>query len=376
MNNPCEDGEALSYVPFLFYLSHMPAPPNAPGRAARSNDAGRYERFTREAVDDGWEVEELPPLRTEVSEERPRKAITRNNSPDLSFDRSINPYRGCEHGCIYCFARPSHAWLGLSPGLDFETRLIARPEAPEILGRELAKPGYRPATIAIGTNTDPYQPVEKERKIMRGVLEVLSEHRHPVAVVTKGSLVERDADILGEMGRAGLARVGISVTSLDPVLSRRMEPRCPGPKRRLKMIETLAKVGCTVRLMASPMVPGLTDHELEAILKAGREAGAVAASTIPLRLPREVSTLWQDWLAEHYPERVGRVMSKLREMHGGRDYDPEWGKRMTGEGVWAELLQTRFRRAARELGLRERMPDLRTDLFRVPPRAGDQLALF
>ena len=376
MNNPGEKCEALSYVPLLFYLLHMPAPPNAPGRAARSNEAGRYERFSREAVDDGWEAEELPPLRTEVSEERPRKVITRNTSPDLSFDRSINPYRGCEHGCIYCFARPSHAWLGLSPGLDFETRLIARPEAPEILRRELAKPGYRPATIAIGTNTDPYQPIEKERRIMRGVLEVLSEHRHPVAVVTKGSLVERDADLLGEMGQAGLARVGISVTSLDPVLSRKMEPRCPGPKRRLRLIETLAKAGCPVRLMASPMVPGLTDHELEAILKAGREAGAVAASTIPLRLPREVSALWQDWLAEHYPERVGRVMSKLREMHGGRDYDSEWGKRMTGEGVWAELLQTRFRRAARELGLRETLPDLRRDLFKVPPRAGDQLTLF
>ena len=377
MNNSRGNAEALSYVLFLFYPHPMSArPPNAPGRAARSNVVGRYERFTREAVEDGWGSDDLPPLRTEVNEERPRKVITRNSSSDLSFDRSINPYRGCEHGCIYCFARPSHAWLGLSPGLDFETKLVARPEAPNLLRRELAKPGYRPAVIAIGTNTDPYQPIEKDRRIMRGILEVLSEYRHPVGVVTKGSLVERDADVLGEMGRAGLARVGISVTTLDPVLSRRMEPRCPGPKRRLKMIETLAKAGCEVRIMASPMVPGLSDQELEAILRAGREAGAVAASTIPLRLPREVSSLWQDWLAEHYPERMGRVMSKLREMHGGRDYDPEWGKRMRGEGVWADLLQTRFKRALRHLGLVERLPNLRTDLFRVPARAGHQFSLF
>ncbi|MDG4648001.1 PA0069 family radical SAM protein [Roseibacterium sp. SDUM158017] len=349
----------------------------ARGRAALRNEAGRFERHRRVAEPDGWDRDEdLPPLRTEVSEERPRRAITRNTSPGISFDRSINPYRGCEHGCIYCFARPSHAYLGLSPGLDFETRLIARPDAPRVLEAELRAASYRPATIAIGTNTDPYQPIEGERRIMRGLLEVLSAFRHPVAVVTKGARVERDADILGEMGQSGLARVGISVTTLDPALSRRMEPRCPAPARRLGMIETLAKAGCPVRVMVSPIVPGLTDHELEAILRSARDAGAVAASTIPLRLPREVSELWREWLAEHYPDRMGRVMSKVRDMHGGRDYDAEWGRRMTGEGLWADLIATRFRRAVKALGLAVHLEPLRTDLFSPPPRPGDQLSLF
>jgi DNA repair photolyase len=351
--------------------------PQPRGRAALTNDAGRFERHGRTREADGWDIpEEARPLRTEVREERPRSAITRNTSPDVGFDRSINPYRGCEHGCIYCFARPSHAYLGLSPGLDFETRLTARPEAPRVLEEELRRRSYVPAVIAIGTNTDPYQPIEGERRIMRGLLEVLQAFRHPVAVVTKGTLVERDADILGEMGQAGLARAGISVTTLDPDISRRMEPRCPSPARRLRMIETLARAGCPVRVMVSPLVPGLTDHELEAILKAARDAGAVAASTIPLRLPREVSGLWQEWLAEHYPDRVGRVMSKVRDMHGGRDYDPEWGKRMKGQGPWADLIEARFARATRGLGLDVKLPPLRTDLFCPPPRAGDQLSLF
>jgi DNA repair photolyase len=355
----------------------LASPARQRGRGAASNEAGRFERHTREAVDDGWDTGDARPvLRTEVSEERPRRVITRNTSPDLFFDRSINPYRGCEHGCVYCFARPSHAWLGLSPGLDFETKLVARPDAPEVLEAELRRPAYRPATIAIGTNTDPYQPIERERRIMRGLLEVLSAFRHPVAVVTKGTLVERDADILGEMGQTGLARVGLSLTTLDADLARRMEPRCPSPARRLRAIETLAKAGCPVRVMVSPIVPGLTDHELEGILAAARDAGAVAASTIPLRLPREVSGLWQDWLAEHHPERVTRVMSKVRDMHGGRDYDPEFGRRMTGEGLWADLVRARFARAIRALGLVKALPPLRTDLFAPPPRPGDQLSLF
>lgn len=360
-------------------MSTVRHPSQIRGRGTRTNASGRFERHTREAVDDGWPEgadDDLPPLRTEVAVERPRRVITRNTSPDIAFDRSINPYRGCEHGCVYCFARPTHAWLGLSPGLDFETRLVARPDAPKILSEELRARGYRPETIAIGTNTDPYQPIEKDRGIMRGLLEVLQTFRHPVGVTTKGVLIERDADILGEMGQAGLARVGISLTTLDPELSRRMEPRCPSPARRLRMIERLTAAGVPVRIMASPLVPGLSDHELEAILRAGRDAGAIAASTIPLRLPLEVSALWQEWLAEHYPERVGRVMSKLREMHGGRDYDPAWGKRMRGEGVWADLLQARFKRAVRDLGLAERLPPLRTDLFRPPLRAGDQPSLF
>jgi DNA repair photolyase len=347
------------------------------GRAALGNPDARFEPYARSFVDDGWAREDdLPPLRTEVRLERPRSVITRNSSPDLSFDRSINPYRGCEHGCIYCFARPSHAYLGLSPGLDFETKLVARPEAPQVLARELARKSYRVKTIAIGTNTDPYQPIEGEQRIMRDILGVLQEHRHPVVVVTKGTLIERDLDILGEMGRAGLARVGISVTTLDSQLSRRMEPRCPAPARRLRMIERLAKAGCPVRIMASPMVPGLTDHELEAILKAGANAGAAAASYIVLRLPREVAELFYDWLEDSYPDRAARVRARVRETHGGQDYDPAWGKRMTGEGRYAELLGQRFRVTASRLGLRRTLPDLRTDLFRVPARPGDQLSLF
>ena len=353
------------------------SPDHARGRGAVTNRAGRFERHAREAVDDGWDIpEDLPPLRTEVRLERPRSVITRNTSPDVPFDRSINPYRGCEHGCIYCFARPSHAWLGWSPGLDFETQLVARPEAPEVLARELARKGYRPASIAIGTNTDPYQPIERDYRIMRRILEVLREHRHPVSVVTKGTLIERDADILGEMGRMGLARVGISVTTLDPAVSRRMEPRVPLPARRLKTIRRLTEAGCPVRVMASPMVPALTDHELEAILAAAKDAGAVAASWIMLRLPLEVAPLFREWLERHFPDRAARVMGRVRELHGGRDYDPEWGRRMTGQGAFADLMRHRFAVAVKRLGLVTDLPPLRTDLFRLPPRAGDQLELF
>ena len=348
-----------------------------PGRAALSNPSGRYERHETDLVDDGWDMEEdLPPLRTEVSDERPRRVITRNTSPDISFDRSINPYRGCEHGCIYCFARPSHEWLGMSAGLDFETRLIAKPTAPELLERELRAKSYKPAVIAIGTNTDPYQPLEKERRIMRRVLEVLSEYRHPVAVVTKGTLIERDLDVLGEMGRAGLARVGISVTTLDATLARKMEPRVPSPERRLATIRRLTEAGCPVRVMVSPVVPALTDHEMEAILEAGAAAGAVAASWIMLRLPHGVSQLFRDWVETHYPDRAARVMGRVRDLHGGKDYDPEWGKRMTGEGLFAEMMKQRFAVATRRLGLAHELPELRTDLFQPPARAGDQLSLF
>jgi len=347
------------------------------GRAAASNPANRFDRLSVEVVDDGWERDEdLPPVRTEVSEEVPRTAITRNTSPDLSFDRSINPYRGCEHGCIYCFARPSHAYLGLSPGLDFETRLIARPEAPQVLARELAARRYSPRVIAIGTNTDPYQPIERDYGIMRRILSVLQDHLHPVGVVTKGTLIERDLDILGAMGQQRLARVGISLTTLDPEVSRRMEPRVPAPARRLRTIERLAKAGCPVRVMVSPVVPGLTDHEIEAILQAAKDAGAVAASWIMLRLPHEVSPLFRDWLAEQYPDRAAKVMNRVRDAHGGRDYDPEWGKRMRGEGVYAKMIARRFQVAASRLGLDRELPALRTDLFRVPPRPGDQLSLF
>ncbi|PUB11280.1 PA0069 family radical SAM protein [Yoonia sediminilitoris] len=360
-------------------MSEHPVSPRhrTPGRAAGSNPDVRFDRLTSEAVDDGWQRdEELPVLRTEVSEEVARKVITRNTSPDLSFDRSINPYRGCEHGCIYCFARPSHAFLGLSPGLDFETKLIARPNAAERLRAELSNPRYAPDTIAIGTNTDPYQPIEKEREIMRQILMVLRDFNHPVAIVTKGTLIARDIDILAPMAAKGLVRVGISMTTLDPKTSRAMEPRVPLPAARLRVIRQLTDAGIPVRAMVSPVVPALTDHELEAILAACHDAGAVAASSIVLRLPREVSALFQEWLVAQFPDRAARVMGRVRELHGGKDYDPAFGKRMVGQGEWAKMIQQRFKLATRKLGLDRSLPKLSTDLFAKPPETGDQLALF
>ena len=347
-----------------------------PGRAAGSNPDVRFDRLRAEAVDDGWgTTEELPVLRTEVTEEVARTVISRNTSPDLSFDRSINPYRGCEHGCIYCYARPSHAFLGLSPGLDFETKLIARPNAAEQLRKELSNPRYVPKTIAIGTNTDPYQPIEKERKIMREVLSVLSDFNHPVGIVTKGTLIERDIDILAPMAAKGLVRVGISITTLDPKTSRAMEPRVPLPAARLRTIRVLSDAHIPVRAMVSPVVPALTDHELEAILEACKDAGAVAASSIVLRLPREVAALFKEWLAEHYPDRAARIMGRVRELHGGKDYDPNFGTRMVGQGEWAAMMRQRFKLATRKLGLDRSLPTLRTDLFAKPPQTGDQLSL-
>ncbi|WP_103761069.1 PA0069 family radical SAM protein [Roseovarius confluentis] len=348
-----------------------------PGRGAVSNAVGRYERESRSFEDDGWNLApEEAALGTRVSIERPRSIITYNRSPDLPFDRSINPYRGCEHGCIYCFARPSHAWLGLSAGLDFETRLVARPDAPEVLAAELRKPGYKVRPIAIGTNTDPYQPIEKTHGIMRACLQVLSQFNHPVAIVTKGSLVERDIDILSDMAARGLARVGISVTTLDAKLSRAMEPRAPAPARRLKVIERLASAGIPVRAMVSPVIPGLTCHEIEPILKSVAGAGADAASWIMLRLPLEVSPLFREWLAATCPDRAARVMGHVRDMHGGKDYAADWGRRMRGSGPYAEMVAQRFKVAARRLGLDAKQPPLRCDLFEPPARAGDQMELF
>lgn len=348
-----------------------------PGRAAQSNASGRYERQSRAYTCDGWEIaEDARVARTEVSLERPRRVITYNRSPDLPFDRSINPYRGCEHGCIYCFARPSHAWLGLSAGLDFETKLVARPEAPKVLAQELSRRAYKVAPIAIGTNTDPYQPIEKTQGLMRACLKVLSDFNHPVAIVTKGSLIERDLDLLGDMAARNLVRVGVSVTTLDRDLARRMEPRVPPPARRLATITALAEAGVPVRIMTSPIIPGLTCHEIEALLAAGQAAGAQAATWVMLRLPLEVSPLFREWLAAHYPDRARRVMGLVREMHGGRDYASDWGRRMRGSGRYADLIAQRFRLAARRLGLDQPQPALRCDLFAVPPRAGDQLSLF
>ena len=337
-------------------------------RGALSNRAGRFEALDRDTP----RVERPA---TQVRDEVARRVISTNRSPDIGFDRSVNPYRGCEHGCIYCYARPTHAWLGLSPGLDFETRLIARPNAPEALARELGARGYVPKVMALGTNTDPYQPIEAKRRIMRGLLEVLRDHGHPTAITTKGTLVERDIDILSEMGPQ-LVRVGLSVTTLDDALARKLEPRVPMPSRRLKAIERLAAAGVTVRVMVSPTIPGLTDHEVEAILKSAADAGAQAASMIPLRLPLEVAPLFEEWLTAHVPDRARRVLNKLREFHGGKLYDAGFGTRMRGQGVQAQLLQDRFRRACRANGLAERLPPLRCDLFRVPAKPGDQLPLF
>lgn len=347
-------------------------------RGTESNLSGRFERHARLREDDGWggDHENDPAIVTELREETARSLITYNRSPDLPFDRSINPYRGCEHGCIYCFARPSHAYLGLSPGLDFETRLVARPNAAQVLRRELGAKGYRVATLAIGTNTDPYQPVEASAGVMREVLEVLQAFRHPVAIVTKGTLIERDIDILGEMAGQGLVQVGVSVTTLDAGLSRLMEPRVPAPKRRLETIRALAGAGVPVRAMVAPVIPALTDPELEAILSACADAGARAATWIMLRLPHEVAGLFRDWLGEHYPDRADRIMARLREMHGGRDYAADWGRRMRGDGHYAGLIDQRFRLAVKRLRLDTGLPGLRTDLFRVPPRPGDQLELF
>lgn len=360
----------------------MPLPPADPflrlkARGSSTNESGRFEPYGREVANDGWDIpEDERLLRTEVAEERPRSVINYITSPDLPFDRSINPYRGCEHGCSYCFARPSHAYLGLSPGLDFETRLTAKPDAPKVLVRELGRKSYVPNVLAIGTNTDPYQPIEARYRIMRGVLQVLSDWNHPVAIVTKGALIERDIDILADMARRGLVQVGVSVTTLDPVLCRALEPRAPAPARRLAAIRALSAAGIPVRVMVAPVIPVLTDPELESIVAAAADAGARAATWILLRLPLEVAPLFRDWLARHAPLKADHVMNRLRDMRGGADYDAEWGKRMRGEGPYADLIARRFAVQVKRLGLTHPLPRLDLTQFRPPPRAGDQLSLF
>lgn len=346
-------------------------------RGTSSNASGRFEPYAREHFADGWDIpEEEQLLRTDVSIEAPRSVINPVASPDLPFDRSLNPYRGCEHGCSYCFARPTHAYLGLSPGLDFETKLVARPTAPAVLARELARKSYKPAPIAIGTNTDPYQPIEGKYRIMRGILQVLSDWNHPVAIVTKGALIERDIDILADMAQRNLVRVGISVTTLDPVLCRKLEPRAPTPARRLSVIRTLRNAGIPVRVMVAPVIPVVTEPELDAILAAAAAAGAQAASWVLLRLPLEVAPLFREWLAQHAPDQADHVMNRLRQMRGGADYDAEWGKRMRGEGIFAELIARRFQLAAKRNGLDGRMAPLDISRFGPPARSGDQLSFF
>jgi len=346
------------------------------GRSAGINPSGRFEPVTRHVFDDGWEtLEDLPPFKTEVQVEKPRTIMVRNESPDISFDRSINPYRGCEHGCVYCFARPTHSFMGLSPGLDFESKLFAKPDAAKLLDKELSKEGYQPRTIAIGTNTDPYQPIEKQWRIMREILEVLDARNHPVGIVTKSALVTRDIDILSRMAERGLAKVALSVTTLDRVLARTMEPRASTPTKRLEAIRQLSEAGIPASVMVAPIVPGLTDQEIERILDAARAAGALDAGYVLLRLPLEVSPIFKDWLLRHYPDRYRHVMSLIRSMRDGKDYDSEFGKRMKGAGPYAWQIGRRFEIAARKLGLNMEKRPLRNDLFVAPERAGKQLML-
>jgi len=346
------------------------------GRSAGINPSGRFEPVTRHVFDDGWEsLEDLPPFKTEVQVERPRTIITKNESPDVSFDRSINPYRGCEHGCVYCFARPTHSYMGLSPGVDFEAKLFAKPDAAKLLDKELSKDGYQPRTIAIGTNTDPYQPIEKQWRIMREVLEVLEARNHPVGIVTKSALVTRDIDILSRMAERGLAKVALSVTTLDRVLARTMEPRASTPSKRLEAIRLLSEAGIPASVMVAPIVPGLTDQEIERILDSARAAGASDAGYVLLRLPLEVSPIFKDWLLRHYPDRYRHVMSLIRSMRDGKDYDSEWGKRMRGTGPYAWQIGRRFEIAARRLGFNQKRTALRTDLFVETAKANEQLML-
>ena len=341
----------------------------AAGRAAQSNRTGRYERETRHAVDDGWHLEEgdeAPRVETVVTRDMSRTVIARNDSPDVPFDRSINPYRGCEHGCIYCYARPSHAYLGLSPGLDFETRLLAKHDAASLLERELAKPGYRPEVICLGANTDVYQPLEKKLGITRSVLEVLWRCRHPVTLITKSALVVRDADLLGEMAGARLTHATLSITTLDHRLARAMEPRASTPSRRLRAIEALAARGVPVGVNVAPVIPGLNDHEIESILGAAREAGATTAGYTLVRLPLEIRELFREWLEAERPDRAQRILGLIRQTRGGRLNESAFGKRMQGEGPFADLIRQRFRIAVTRHGLDRRDFRLDTSRFRPP----------
>ncbi len=359
---------------------HMPATAGArKGRGATSNETGRFEREIRVAFDDGWDrhEDEPPRLATRLDIDATRRIIARNDSPDIGFDRSINPYRGCEHGCIYCFARPSHAYLGLSPGLDFESRIFYKPRAATLLAAELRRKGYVCRPIALGSNTDPYQPAERRLKITRAILEVLRDFRHPVTIVTKGALIQRDIDILADMARDNLALVTISVTTLDRALARRMEPRAATPERRLETIAALAKAGISTGVLAAPMIPALNDSEMEAILERARAAGAARAGYTLLRLPLELKTLFKEWLEEHAPHKAAHVLSLVAQCHGGRLYESAWSQRMVGTGPYAEMLAARFDRACRRLGFAPRaIAALDTTRFRPPPQKGDQLSLF
>jgi DNA repair photolyase len=373
-------------------LNRPPAPlPSAPagepgtmvdrerrrGRGSLSNASGRYEAVARVAFDDGWQgFEELPPFKTTVIADSTRKIITRNDSPDISFDRSINPYRGCEHGCVYCFARPTHAYLGLSPGLDFESKLFMKPNAPELLERELSAPGYVPKMIAIGTNTDPYQPIERRYKIMRRILEVLDAAGHPVGIVTKSALVLRDLDVLARMAKRDLVKVALSVTTLDPKLARTMEPRASTPPRRLDALRQLVKAGVPASAMVAPVIPALNDEEMERILDAVASVGVRHAGYVLLRLPLEVRDLFREWLIANFPDRYRHVFKLIRDMRGGKDYDSTFGQRQTGTGPIAWMIGRRFEVACEKLGFNKERRKITIEHFRPPRPGAKQLDLF
>src|SRR5262252_6269427 len=347
------------------------------GRGTASTVSGRYEPLARVAFDDGWQgLEELPPFKTTVTVDTTRKIITHNDSPDLSFDRSINPYRGCEHGCVYCFARPTHAFLGLSAGLDFETKLFAKPDAPRLLERELSESGYVPRTIAIGTNTDPYQPIERRYKIMRGILEVLDRLGHPVGIVTKSALILRDLDLLTRLAERNLVKVALSVTTLDAKLARIMEPRASTPSRRLEALRQLRAAGVPTAVMVAPIIPAINDAEIERILDAASIAGVGDAGYVLLRLPLELRDLFREWLMENFPERYRHVFTLIRDMRGGKDYDATWGRRMKGSGPYAWMIGRRFEVACERLGLNVDKVKLTTEHFRTSRAGAQQLSLF
>ncbi|MBN2701334.1 MAG: PA0069 family radical SAM protein [Methylothermaceae bacterium] len=350
--------------------------PSSPhkGRGAVSNRDGRYNAVQHQAVDDGWaDVDPEPAPRTQVSLETPRTLIARNQSPDIPFEQSINAYRGCEHGCAYCYARPTHAYLGLSPGLDFETKLTAKPEAAKLLRRELQRPGYRCSPLALGANTDPYQPIERRYRITRQILEVLNEFNHPLTITTKSALVERDLDILAPMAEKNLVQAQLSITTLKPEIARKLEPRASAPHRRLQAVTNLRDAGIPVRVMVAPVIPVLTEPELESILQAAAEAGAVSAAYMLVRLPLEVAELFEEWLHAHFPLQADHVLNRIRDIRGGRANDPRFGHRLRGEGIFADLIAKRFRIAARRFQLDADAPPLTTDLFRGQPV---QMALF
>jgi DNA repair photolyase len=347
------------------------------GRGAVSAPEGRFESLSRASFDDGWAglAEELPPLETVVNAEAARSIISRNDSPDIPFSLSINPYRGCEHGCIYCYARPTHSYLNLSPGLDFETKLFYKQNAAEVLEKELSKPGHEPSVIALGASTDPYQPIERDLKITRSILEVLLRFKHPVGITTKGVLVERDIDLLGEMAKFKLVNVAVSLTTLDPELKRTLEPRAASPQARLRVMRRLREAGVPVMVNFSPVIPFVNDAEMEAALEVAQAAGATSAGYVMLRLPWEVKDLFRQWLDAHVPLKADHVMSLVGQMRGGKAYAAEWGKRMRGEGQYAEMIAQRFRLACRRLGLNKERLRLDVGQFQVPEKSGAQLKL-